>query len=138
MTGHRRENFDGGLARVCTALKDIARRGDVEIVYPVHLNPEVQKTANAILDNDPAIRLIAPLDYVSFIVLMRRAYLIVTDSGGIQEEAPGLGKPVLVTRDGPVLRPGTRSYARSWIRDGAGSPSPFCPTRSSDGSARSS
>jgi UDP-N-acetylglucosamine 2-epimerase len=99
VTGHRRENFDGGLARVCIALKQIAQRGDVEIVYPVHLNPEVQKTANAILNDNPAIRLIAPLDYVPFIALMRRAYLIVTDSGGIQEEAPGLGKPVLVTRD---------------------------------------
>jgi len=99
VTGHRRENFDGGLARVCTALKRIAQRGDVEIVYPVHLNPEVQKTANTILDDDPAIRLIAPVDYVPFIALMRQAYLIVTDSGGIQEEAPGLGKPVLVTRD---------------------------------------
>ncbi len=99
VTGHRRENFDGGLARVCTALKQIAQRGDVEIVYPVHLNPEVQNTANAILKDDPAIRLISPLDYVPFIALMRRADLIVTDSGGIQEEAPGLGKPVLVTRD---------------------------------------
>lgn len=99
VTGHRRENFDGGLARVCEALKQLARRGDVEIVYPVHLNPKVQTTANEILGDDPAIRLVAPLDYVPFIALMRRAYLIVTDSGGIQEEAPGLGKPVLVTRD---------------------------------------
>jgi UDP-N-acetylglucosamine 2-epimerase len=99
VTGHRRENFDGGLARVCEALKRLAARGDVEIVYPVHLNPTVQATVNGILGNDPAIHLIPPLDYVPFIAMMRHAYLIVTDSGGIQEEAPGLGKPVLVTRD---------------------------------------
>jgi UDP-N-acetylglucosamine 2-epimerase len=80
-------------------LKRLAARGDVEIVYPVHLNPTVQATVNGILGNDPAIHLIPPLDYVPFIAMMRHAYLIVTDSGGIQEEAPGLGKPVLVTRD---------------------------------------
>jgi UDP-N-acetylglucosamine 2-epimerase (hydrolysing) len=81
------------------ALRQLADRGDVEIVYPVHLNPRVQAVANAVLDGHPAIHLVAPLDYVPFIALMERAYLIVTDSGGIQEEAPGLGKPVLVTRD---------------------------------------
>jgi UDP-N-acetylglucosamine 2-epimerase (non-hydrolysing) len=99
VTGHRRENFDGGLARVCEALAQLAARGDLQIVYPVHLNPKVQATANAVLANSPAVHLIAPLDYLPFVYLMRRAYLIVTDSGGIQEEAPGLGKPVLVTRD---------------------------------------
>ena len=99
VTGHRRENFDGGLARVCQALARLAARGDVQIVYPVHLNPQVQATAQAVLKASPAVHLIAPQDYLPFVYLMRRAYLIVTDSGGIQEEAPGLGKPVLVTRD---------------------------------------
>jgi UDP-N-acetylglucosamine 2-epimerase len=99
VTGHRRENFDGGLARVCTALSQIAKRADVEIVYPVHLNPQVQATARAALGDRPNVHLIAPQDYLPFVALMQRASLIVTDSGGIQEEAPGLGKPVLVTRD---------------------------------------
>jgi UDP-N-acetylglucosamine 2-epimerase len=99
VTGHRRENFDGGLERVCKALAQIGKRGDVQIVYPVHLNPNVQKTAQAVLADSPAVRLIDPQDYLPFVALMQRAHLIVTDSGGIQEEAPGLGKPVLVTRD---------------------------------------
>ncbi len=99
VTGHRRENFDGGLERVCTALRQIAERGDVDILYPVHLNPSVQETAKKVLGHHPAVHLIGPQDYVPFVYLMQRAYLIVTDSGGIQEEAPGLGKPVLVTRD---------------------------------------
>jgi UDP-N-acetylglucosamine 2-epimerase len=99
VTGHRRENFDGGLDRVCRALAEIAKRDDVEILYPVHLNPIVQATAQAVLAASPNVHLIAPQDYLPFVYLMRRAALIVTDSGGIQEEAPGLGKPVLVTRD---------------------------------------
>ncbi len=99
VTGHRRENFDGGLEQVCLALRTLADRGDVEIVYPVHLNPRVQEMANKVLANHPRVHLIEPLDYEFFVALMRRAYLIVTDSGGIQEEAPSLGKPVLVTRD---------------------------------------
>jgi UDP-N-acetylglucosamine 2-epimerase (non-hydrolysing) len=99
VTGHRRENFDGGLARVCDALIRIANRGDVHIVYPVHLNPTVQTTVRAILGSHPSISLLEPFDYLPFVALMKRAYLIVTDSGGIQEEAPALGKPVLVTRD---------------------------------------
>lgn len=99
VTGHRRENFDGGLARVCEALGLIAKRGDVQIVYPVHLNPQVQATAREVLAESPSVHLIDPLDYLPFVYLMQRSYLIVTDSGGIQEEAPGLGKPVLVTRD---------------------------------------
>jgi UDP-N-acetylglucosamine 2-epimerase len=99
VTGHRRESFDGGLARTCKALAALAARGDVQIVYPVHLNPKVQDTARAILADSPAVHLIPPQDYLPFVHLMRRAYLIVTDSGGVQEEAPGLGKPVLVTRD---------------------------------------
>jgi len=99
VTGHRRESFDGGLERVCRALCEVAARGDVEIVYPVHLNPSVQAIATAVLGNHPAVHLIGPQDYLPFVYLMQRAHLIVTDSGGIQEEAPGLGKPVLVTRD---------------------------------------
>ena len=99
VTGHRRENFDGGLERVCQALAQIGRRPDVQIVYPVHLNPNVQKTAQAVLGDAAAVHLIEPQDYLPFAWLLRRAHLIITDSGGIQEEAPGLGKPVLVTRD---------------------------------------
>jgi len=99
VTGHRRENFDGGLEQMCLGLRDLAARGDVEIVYPVHLNPRVQETAGAVLAGQAGVHLIAPLEYAPFVALMRRAYLIVTDSGGIQEEAPALGKPVLVTRD---------------------------------------
>jgi UDP-N-acetylglucosamine 2-epimerase len=99
VTGHRRENFGGGLERVCRALAALAGRGDVQIVYPVHLNPTVQSTAQAVLSSSPSVHLIEPLDYLPFVYLMRRSYIIITDSGGIQEEAPGLGKPVLVTRD---------------------------------------
>jgi UDP-N-acetylglucosamine 2-epimerase len=99
VTGHRRENFDGGLLRVCTALRRLADRGDIEIIYPVHLNPRVQETVTSVLADHPSVQLVAPLDYVAFIEAMRHAYIIVTDSGGIQEEAPGLGKPALVTRD---------------------------------------
>jgi len=99
VTGHRRENFSGGLERVARGLRQLADRGDVEVVYPVHLNPKVQQAAHAVLGGHPAIHLIAPLDYLPFVQLMRQSYLIVTDSGGVQEEAPSLGKPVLVTRD---------------------------------------
>lgn len=99
VTGHRRENFDGGLERMCEALVRIARRGDTEIVYPVHLNANVQRAANAILSDTEAVHLIEPQDYLPFVYLMDRAHLLISDSGGIQEEAPSLGKPVLVTRD---------------------------------------
>lgn len=99
VTGHRRESFDGGLARICRALVTLARRGDVQIVYPVHPNPRVVQVVQSMLAQEPAIHLIPPQEYVPFVQLMRRAHLIVTDSGGVQEEAPGLGKPVLVTRD---------------------------------------
>lgn len=99
VTGHRRENFSGGLARVCRALARLAARGDVQIVYPVHLNPTVQAIAQAVLADSPAVHLIAPQDYLPFVWLMRRAHLIISDSGGIQEEAPSVGTPVLVTRD---------------------------------------
>jgi len=98
-TGHRRENFEGGLERVARGLLALAQRGDTQIIYPVHLNPNVQKAANLVLGGHSAIHLIPPLDYLPFVNLMRRAYLIITDSGGVQEEAPALGKPVLVTRE---------------------------------------
>lgn len=99
VTGHRRENFDGGLERVARGLRILADRGDLEVIYPVHLNPVVQEAARGTLGRHPNIHLIEPLDYLPFVNLMRRADLIVTDSGGVQEEAPSLGKPVLVTRD---------------------------------------
>ena len=98
-TGHRRENFDGGLEQVFTALSWLAERPDVGVVFPVHLNPNVQKAATAVLRDRPNVHLIPPQDYLPFVYLMMRAHLIVTDRGGIQEEAPSLGKPVLVTRD---------------------------------------
>ena len=99
VTGHRRENFDGGLERMCTALLRLAERGDTEIVYPVHLNANVQQAANAVLRDTDAVHLIEPQDYLPFVYLMDRAHIVISDSGGIQEEAPSLGKPVLVTRD---------------------------------------
>ncbi len=99
VTGHRRENFDGGLERMCEALARLASRGDVEIVYPVHLNGNVQRAAKSVLGDAENVHLIEPQDYLPFVYLMDRSHLIVTDSGGIQEEAPSLGKPVLVTRD---------------------------------------
>jgi len=99
VTGHRRENFGGGFERICEALARLAERPDVDIVYPVHLNPNVQEPVRRILGGHANVHLIEPLDYLPFVVMMDRAYLIVTDSGGVQEEAPSLGKPVLVMRD---------------------------------------
>jgi UDP-N-acetylglucosamine 2-epimerase (non-hydrolysing) len=100
VTGHRRENFGQGFIDICKALKSLAQNNpDVDIVYPVHLNPNVQKPVREILSAIANIHLIEPLQYESFIYLMKRSYFIITDSGGIQEEAPSLGKPVLVMRD---------------------------------------
>jgi UDP-N-acetylglucosamine 2-epimerase (non-hydrolysing) len=99
VTGHRRENFGGGFEQICDALSLISKRSDVEIVYPVHLNPNVKQLVEARLRNKPNIRLIPPQDYLPFVYLMMKAAIILTDSGGIQEEAPSLGKPVLVMRD---------------------------------------
>lgn len=99
VTGHRRENFGEGFEQICYALKTLAEREDVQIVYPVHLNPAVQEPVNRILGDAPNIHLIEPLDYLPFVYLLEQSYLILTDSGGIQEEAPSLGKPVLVMRD---------------------------------------
>lgn len=99
VTGHRRENFGGGFESICTALNQIALRDDVQVVFPVHLNPNVQEPVRRILGANPRVHLIEPLDYLPFVYLMDRSYLLLTDSGGIQEEAPSLGKPVLVMRD---------------------------------------
>lgn len=99
VTGHRRENFGEGLQSICRALIKLAERGDVEIVYPVHLNPTVQGAVREALSGYPNIRLTDPLSYPEFVGLMKESYLILTDSGGIQEEAPFLGKPVLVMRE---------------------------------------
>jgi UDP-N-acetylglucosamine 2-epimerase (non-hydrolysing) len=99
VTAHRRESFGEGVDRICEALSELAGRDDVQIVYPVHRNPNVLDPVTRALSGRSNIALIEPLDYVSFVDLMRRAYLLITDSGGIQEEAPSLGKPVLVMRD---------------------------------------
>ena len=99
VTGHRRENHGDGFLNICKALKEIAAQNDVQIIYPVHLNPNVQKPVNAILSDVKNIDLIAPLPYEAFLWLMEKSKLIITDSGGVQEEAPSLGKPVLVMRE---------------------------------------
>jgi len=99
VTGHRRENFGEGMDAMCRALARIAARGDVTIVYPVHLNPNVQRAVSGSLSGLSNVYLIDAQDYVPFVYLMQRAYVILTDSGGVQEEAPALGKPVLVMRD---------------------------------------
>lgn len=100
MTGHRRENFGDGFLQICHALEELAARyPTVQFVYPVHLNPNVQQPVNAILADVPNVHLIAPLDYEPFVYLLKHSHIVLTDSGGIQEEAPSLGKPVLVMRD---------------------------------------
>jgi UDP-N-acetylglucosamine 2-epimerase (non-hydrolysing) len=99
VTGHRRENFGSGFEGICRALARLARRSDIEIVYPVHLNPNVRGPVQDMLAGVDNIHLIAPLDYLHFVRLMQHAHVVLTDSGGVQEEAPALGKPVLVMRD---------------------------------------
>ncbi|MBV9548136.1 MAG: UDP-N-acetylglucosamine 2-epimerase (non-hydrolyzing) [Alphaproteobacteria bacterium] len=100
ITGHRRENFGDGFLQICQALKDLARRHqDIHFVYPVHLNPNVQKPVNEILAGQDNVHLLAPLDYEPFVRLLQHCRLVLTDSGGVQEEAPSLGKPVLVMRN---------------------------------------
>ena len=101
MTAHRRENFDQPLEDICSALKDIvvSYDGQVRVVYPVHLNPNVWKPVHRILGGVANVILTPPLDYLPLVHLMKHSYLVLTDSGGIQEEAPGLGKPVLVLRE---------------------------------------
>lgn len=99
VTGHRRESFGGGFESICRALKTLSENDDVQILYPVHLNPNVQEPVNRLLADTDNVFLIDPQDYLPFVYLMSRAYIILTDSGGVQEEAPSLGKPVLVMRD---------------------------------------
>ena len=99
VTGHRRENFGEGFIHICNAIKRVASRPDVQVVYPMHMNPNVRKPVNEILGGLANVNLIEPLDYLSFLYMMRQSYLIMTDSGGVQEEAPSLGKPVIVMRD---------------------------------------
>ena len=99
VTGHRRENFGNGFEAIWPALSHLAERDDLELVYPVHLNPNVREPVNRLLANNSSVHLIEPLDYLPFVYLMDRAHIVITDSGGIQEEAPSLGKPVLVMRD---------------------------------------
>ena len=99
VTGHRRENFGPGIANMCEALKTVAANPSTQVVYPVHLNPNIKGPVYEILGNNPNIFLLEPMDYNEFIFMMKNSYLIITDSGGIQEEAPSIGKPVLVTRN---------------------------------------
>jgi UDP-N-acetylglucosamine 2-epimerase (non-hydrolysing) len=99
VTAHRRENFGKPLENICAALKELAARGDVEIVYPVHLNPNVQEPVYRLLGNVPHVTLLSPLDYLPLVHLMKRSAIVLTDSGGIQEEAPAFGVPVLVLRE---------------------------------------
>jgi UDP-N-acetylglucosamine 2-epimerase len=98
VTGHRRESFGRGFDEICAGLRRLAERRDVEIVYPVHLNPAVQRPVRRALADLSNVHLIDPVGYVAFVYLMTRSHVILTDSGGIQEEAPALGKPVLVMR----------------------------------------
>ena len=100
VTAHRRENFGKPFLDMCTALREIAERNaDVDVVYPVHLNPNVRAAVDQILPNRERIHLVEPMEYRKFVHLMNHSYIILTDSGGIQEEAPALGKPVLVMRN---------------------------------------
>ena len=99
VTGHRRESFGPGFERICQAISDLSERDNIQIIYPVHLNPNVQGPVKKILSDRRNVFLVEPLEYLPFVHLMHRSYLILTDSGGIQEEAPSLGKPVLVMRD---------------------------------------
>lgn len=99
VTAHRRESFGEGFVHICEALAQLARRKDVQLIYPVHRNPNVMDPVYRILGGLPNVLLWEPLDYVPFVDLMRRAFLLITDSGGIQEEGPSLGKPILVMRE---------------------------------------
>ena len=99
VTGHRRESFGSGFEKICYAIKQAVEDNDIQVIYPVHLNPNVQEPVNRILKAVKDVHLISPQDYVPFIYLMKKSHIILTDSGGVQEEAPSLGKPVLVMRD---------------------------------------
>ena len=99
VTGHRRENFGTGLRNICNAIRSIAEMGLAEFIYPVHLNPNVRQPISDMLGTCNLVHLVEPMDYVPFVALMKRCDIVLTDSGGIQEEAPALGKPVLVMRE---------------------------------------
>ncbi|MGC2659237.1 MAG: UDP-N-acetylglucosamine 2-epimerase (non-hydrolyzing) [Bryobacteraceae bacterium] len=99
ITTHRRESFGEGLVRICQAVDELAARPDVQIVWPVHPNPQVRQTVGSFFKVDSPIKFLEPLDYISFVDLMARSYILITDSGGIQEEGPSLGKPILVLRE---------------------------------------
>jgi UDP-N-acetylglucosamine 2-epimerase (non-hydrolysing) len=115
VTAHRRENFGGGLQQICEAIASLARsRRDVEIVYPVHLNPNVKGPVHQLLGGLPNVHLLPPLDYVSFVSLMGQAKILLTDSGGIQEEGPAVGKPVLVMRE-VSERPEAITAGSAWL-----------------------
>jgi UDP-N-acetylglucosamine 2-epimerase (non-hydrolysing) len=120
VTAHRRESFGEGFDRICSALIELARRDDVQLIYPVHPNPNVTEPVYKYLAGRPNILLIEPLDYIAFVDLMRRAYLLLTDSGGVQEEGPSLGKPILVLREKTerpeAVQAGTVSLVGSDVR----------------------
>ena len=109
VTSHRRESWGEGIRQICLALETLADRGDVHIVYPVHPNPNVRVPVHEHLGGHPDISLLEPLDYIPFVALMNNAHLILTDSGGVQEEAPALGKPVLVLRETTERPEGVRA-----------------------------
>lgn len=115
VTGHRRENFGESFENICHALLEIANEGGVQIIYPVHLNPNVQKPVRKILANHSRIHLIDPVGYLPFVYLMNQSHIIITDSGGIQEEAPSLGKPVLVMRDTTERPEATRAKTATLV-----------------------
>src|SRR5262249_48173123 len=99
VTAHRRESFGDGFEQICLAVAELARRDDVQIVYPDHQNPSVRQGVNRYLKGHSRVVLTEPMDYIPFVALLMRSFMVLTDSGGIQEEAPSLGKPVLVMRD---------------------------------------
>ena len=115
VTGHRRESFGHGFEDICYAIKHIAEKNKIQIIYPVHLNPNVQEPVNRILGNLNNVYLIPPQDYVPFVLLMKNAHIILTDSGGVQEEAPALGKPVLVMRDVTERQEGIKAGTASLV-----------------------
>jgi UDP-N-acetylglucosamine 2-epimerase (non-hydrolysing) len=120
VTAHRRENFGGGIERICDAIAELARREDVQVVYPVHRNPRVLGPVTERLGGMRNVVLLPPLDYAPFIDLMRRSYLLITDSGGVQEEAPSLGKPVLVMRESTERPEAVEAGTVQLVGDNAG------------------
>ena len=115
VTGHRRENFGGPLETICKAFKEIVQNNNVQIIYPVHLNPNVKETVHQLLGKEKNINLIPPLPYPQLIWLMNQSKLVITDSGGIQEEAPAMGKPVLVTREVTERKEVVESGMQLWL-----------------------